>query len=144
MRTIERCLEVAKEIGITVDLVQAYEDCERISDLMCDEGLSAVEDPDLRKIIREMRALHSKVRAEHFRSYARKAEELFGRIPSRASVLKYHEIEGLLSGVSDEEIERSSDGTMRDILLRIKHVHDKGHTERKVQIFGEVLGVSRG
>uniref|UniRef100_A0A7C3J3I3 Uncharacterized protein n=1 Tax=Candidatus Methanomethylicus mesodigestus TaxID=1867258 RepID=A0A7C3J3I3_9CREN len=143
METIERCIEFAKEIRMTADLVQAYEDCERVSDLICDEALSTVEDPDLRNVIREMRALHYKVREKYFRSYARKAEELFCRIPSKANVLKYHEIEELLNGVSDEEIERVSDGSMREILLKIKHVHDKGHSERKLQILSEILGEPR-
>lgn len=143
MGDIERCIEVAKEIGMTVDLVQAYEDCERVSDLMCDEVLSAVEDPDLRNVIIEMRALHYKVRERYFRSYARKAEELFCRLPSKANVLKYHEMEELLSGMSDEEIGEVPDVTMRETLLKIKHVHDKGHSERKVQIFSEILGDPR-
>ncbi|MCQ5377401.1 MAG: hypothetical protein NO516_05050 [Candidatus Methanomethylicia archaeon] len=143
MGTIERCIEVAKEIRMTADLVQAYEDCERVSDLICDEGLCTVEDPDLRNVIREMRALHYKVREGYFRSYARKAEDLFSKIPSKANVLKYHEIEELLSGVSDEEIRKIPDDTMREILLKIKHVHDKGHSERKLQILSEILGKPR-
>jgi len=137
-KIIEKCKKMVEKIGISTGQVQTYEDCERISDILCDDIVKLIDDVELRDTIIKMRKLHVGIRAEHAAPFIRKAKELYSKLPDRKSVLTYHELEQLLEKVDDAAIAREEPG-MKDLLSAIKHVHDKGHAARKAEIFREIM-----
>jgi len=136
--SIKKCKKMVARIGIRTEQVQAYEDCERISDIICDDIVELIDDADLQDTIKKMRRLHAEIRAEHAAPFIKKAKELYGRLPDSKSVLTYHQVEQLLEKVDDAAI-AGEEPEMRDLLGAIKHVHDKGHAARKAEIFGEIM-----
>jgi len=136
---LERCEAMAREIGITKDQVQEYEDCERISDILGDDIVRLIDDVELRTTIIKMRRLHRKIRAQHSAPFISKAKDLYGKLPAMEHVLAYHCLEQLLEKIDDSSIEAITDPEMRALMSSIKHVHDKGYAERKAQIFHEIM-----
>jgi hypothetical protein len=121
---IERAVKISKEIGLSVDNVDLYEDCEIIADLIDDEAVKTIEDERFRALIAEMRRLHSEMRRMNYAAYVSAARDIFSRIPKPENVLKYHELEGICSRLSDEEIKAVGDAATRDALEKVKHAHD--------------------
>lgn len=136
---IRKCTKMVKKIGVSTEQVQVYEDCERISDMLCDDIVKVIDDAELRNTIKRMRRLHAKIRVQYAAPFIGKAKDLFKKLPNDKSVLTYHEIEQLLEKVDDEEIIKIEEPGMRALLDAIKHAHDKGHAERKAEIFEEIM-----
>ncbi|MBM5804563.1 MAG: hypothetical protein FJZ49_00590 [Candidatus Verstraetearchaeota archaeon] len=137
---IRRAAEIITEVKLTPQDVEAYERCEIISDLMDDEMLRQVDDEELRKILQEMRRLHVEVRRMNYAAYIDVAKELFGKIPDKRYVLKYHELEGLCKKIGEQEIRRIKDANVRGTLVKVKHIHDdiankKANVIRRIKLY---------
>lgn len=136
---LNRCVDLARRLGITARDVERFEDCERVADMLQDEHIDAIRDEGLRRVVRQMRGEHSPIRASQSSSFARKAEALFALLPRPDAVIDYHSLEQELEAVGDGEIGSVEDRGMRELLHSIKHVHGAGHGRRKAEIFREIV-----
>jgi len=132
-------VRLAKKLGISADDVEKFEDCERVTDMLQDEYIEAIGDEELRRAVRLMKKEHAPIRAQHPEPFARKAESLYGLLPSYDAVIWYHRLEQGLEGVDGAALEQVRDPGMRSLLLAVKHVHDRGHGKRKAQIYRSIV-----
>lgn len=132
--------KIVSELKLTPEDVDKYEECEIICDLIDREALREIEDEELRRILARMRALHAEVRKANYPAYAEAAKSLFDKLPNKNCVLKYHALEGLSREISDEEIRRIKDESLRYTLAKVKHVHDniaekKANVIRRIKLY---------
>lgn len=59
---LETAERIIKEIKLSPENIGAYEDCEIITDLMDEDMLNQINDQDFRRLLHDMRRLHSEVR----------------------------------------------------------------------------------
>jgi len=121
---LEIAERIIKEIKLTPENVDAYEDCEVIADLMNEDVLNEINDQDFRKLLQDMRRLHSEVRRMNYPVYVNIARELFEKIPDKNYILRYHEVEQLSRRIREQEIMQIKDAKLRETLERLKHIHD--------------------
>jgi len=137
---VKAAAKIINELRLTPEEIEKYEECEIISDLMDEETLKSIDDEVLRKIILQMRTLHLEVRRMNYAAYIEMAKSLFGKIPNRNYVLKYHELEELSKKLNGDEIKKIREENVRDTLLNIKHVHNniaekKANVIRRIKMY---------
>ncbi len=137
---VEKAVRIIREIELAPEDVEKYENCEIISDLLNNEMLGLIEDLDLRKVIRQMRNLHREIRKENYRGYVHTTKELFGKILRADYVLRYHQLEQLSNKLNDSEIKKIRDKKIREVLQKVKHVHEniadkKANLIKKMNIY---------
>ena len=127
---IEIAERIINEIKLTPENIDAYEDCEIITDLMDNDVLDEIDDQDFRRLLEDMRRLHSEVRRINYTVYINMARELFGKIPDKNCILRYHEVEQLSKRITEQEIMQIKDVRLRETLKRLKHIHDDIATKK--------------
>jgi hypothetical protein len=136
---LRKATEIINELKLTPKDIDEYEDCEIISDLMDDDMISHVEDGEFRRVLQEMKRKHLEIRRMNYAAYIDMAKELFMKIPNMKYILRYHELEKLSKKFNDKGIEQIKDTDVKEILLKIVHVHDdiankKANVIRKVKL----------
>jgi len=121
---LETAKRIIEEIKLTPENIDAYEDCEIITDLIDEDILNQINDQDFRKLLHNMRRLHSEVRRMNYPAYISMARELFRKIPDKNHILRYHEVEQLSKRIREQEIMQIKDVKLRETLERLKHIHD--------------------
>jgi len=134
---VEKAMKIISELRLTPKNINQYEECEIISDLLDGELLRYMTDEELRKIIQKMRDLHVEVRRMNYAAYIDMAKELFRKIPNRHYVLEYHELEQLSKKISDSEVKKIKEKNIREILDKVKHIHDN-IDEKKVNVIRRI------
>jgi len=137
---LRKCVDLAKKLGIPAQDVQKFEDCERVTDMLQEEHIDAIRDAELQRVVRLMKREHKGIRAQHSEPFVKKAESLYGLLPSYDAVIDYHMLEQELESVDDATIDRVDDPGLKKLLLSVKHVHDKGHGKRKTKIYSAIVG----
>lgn len=137
---IEIAERIIKEIKLTPENIDAYENCEIITDMMDEDVLNEINDQDFRKLLQDMRRLHSEVRRMNYPVYINMARELFEKIPDENYILRYHEVEQLSKRIKEQEIMQIKDVKLRETLERLKHIHDdiaikKANIIRKMKLY---------
>lgn len=80
------------------------------------------------------------VRRMNYVAYIDMAKKLFGKIPDKRYVLKYHELEKLSKKISEQDIRQIKDANVRDTLVKVKHIHDdiankKANVIRRIRLY---------
>lgn len=137
---IEIAERIIKEIKLTPENIDAYENCEIITDMMDEDVLNEINDQDFRKLLQDTRRLHSEVRRMNYPVYINMARELFEKIPDENYILRYHEVEQLSKRIKEQEIMQIKDVKLRETLERLKHIHDdiaikKANIIRKMKLY---------
>ena len=116
--------KIAKKIELRPDNIDSYENCEVMADLMDEPLVKEIQDEGLRKLIVEMRKLHREVRRANYPVYIETAKEIFDRISNRSYVIDYHRAEQLVKEIPEAAIQQIAEPTLRETLLRLKHIHN--------------------
>jgi hypothetical protein len=124
---LNRAVAIIKELGVTAQNVQSFEDGERICALIASK-LAAGEDDELRQIADWVMALHKRNYAKKSEAYAAAACDVFARFPAKGPpkdiITTWHQLEQFCRELNDEDISSIEDGAIRDAIRAVKHVHD--------------------
>lgn len=124
---LNRAVAVVKELGVTAENVQSFEDGERICGLIASK-LAAGEDEEVRQIAESVRELHKRNYANRSQSYVAAARDVFAKFPAKGAprdiITAWHQLEQLCRELSEEDISSVEDAAVRDAFLAVRHVHD--------------------
>jgi len=124
---LNRAVTIVKELGVTAENVQSFEDGERICGLIASK-LAGGEDDEVRQIAEWVRDLHKRNYANRSRAYAAAAREVFAKFPAKGAardiITTWHQLEQLCRELSEEAISSVEDAAVRDAFLAVRHVHD--------------------
>lgn len=130
---LDRAVAIVKEMGVTAENVQRFEDGERICGLIASK-LAGGEDDEVRQIADWVMALHKRTYAKKSEAYAAAARDVFAQFPAKGPpkdiITTWHQLEQLCRELNDEDISRVGDGAIRDAVRAVKHVHDDPQQRR--------------
>ncbi len=125
---LKRATEIVKELGLTAQNAEDYEDTEQISRLIAPFG--AVED-NVYPTAAWVGALHmsqpNRTREKHYQAHVQAFRDIFSRLPAKGEpkdiVTTYHQLEELGQELDDADL-ASLDPETRETVLKVNHVHD--------------------
>lgn len=124
---LNRAVAIVKEMGVTAENVQRFEDGERICGLVASK-LAAGDDEEIRQIAEWVMGLHKRNYAKKSEAYAAAARDVFVRLPAKGPpkeiITTWHQLEQLCRELNEEDISSVGDGAVRDAIRAVKHVHD--------------------
>lgn len=126
---VKRAKAIIKEMGVTADNAQRFEDAELICEMIGAKLIDS-EDENLRGTVQWVMALHQEVvpTVERSRAYAGAARELFANIPANGSardvINTWHQLEQLTSALGDDGISTIEEPAIREVLRTVRHIHD--------------------
>ncbi len=123
-----RAVAIVKELGITAQNADDYEDTERISRLIAPFGAS---EDDVYPTAAWVSGLHMGLRqldrAQRYQAHVRAFRDIFSRLPAQGEpkhiATTYHQLEQLNRELDDADI-TSLDPETKEALQAINHVHD--------------------
>ena len=131
--TLARVAAIIKELGVTPENAQAFEDGERICGLIASKQAGA-EDQEVAEIAEWFGVLHRNTYGERNRSYARAAREVFANFPAQGSpreiITTWHQLEQLCRELGDDAISAVADVTVREAVRAVNCVHDNPQQRR--------------
>ncbi len=132
---LERVVAIVKELEVTAENVQSFEDGERICGLIASK-LAAGEDEEVRQIADWVMALHKRNYAERSHAYAAAAHDVFAKFPAKGAprdiVTTWHQLEQLCRELTEEDISSVEDTAIRKGIQAVRHVHD-ALKERRIE-----------
>lgn len=132
---LNRAVAIIKELGVTAENAQSFEDGERICGLIASK-LASGEDEEVREIAAWVRELHKRNYADRSQSYAAAARDVFAKFPAkgapRDTITTWHQLEQLCRELSDGDISFIEDAAIKDAIRAVKHVHDDLN-ERRIE-----------
>ncbi|MDZ4342049.1 MAG: hypothetical protein U1E51_06375 [Candidatus Binatia bacterium] len=124
---LNRVIAIIKEMGVTAENAQRFEDGERICGLIASK-LASGEDEEVRQIAKWVMALHKRTYAKKSEAYAAAARDVFAKFPAKGAardiITTWHQLEQLCRELSEEDISSVEDAAVRDAFLAVRHVHD--------------------
>ena len=124
---LNRVIAIIKEMGVTAENAQRFEDGERICGLIASK-LASGEDEEVRQIAEWVRNLHKRNYADRSQAYAAVARDVFAKFPAKAApkdiITTWHQLEQLCRELTEADIASVEDGAIRDAFLAVRHVHD--------------------
>lgn len=124
---LKRAVAIIKELGITTENAQLFEDGERICYLIASEVLPS-EDEEIHQIAQWVAGLHQRNYADRSRAYAKAAREVFANFPAKAPpqevITTWHQLEQLCHKLDDDLVSAVEEPAIRDAIRAIQHVHD--------------------
>ncbi len=134
---LKQATAIIKEMGVTADNVQRFEDGERICDLIASKVVGDQYE-ELRQIAEWVSSLHQPLRAERSQAYAKAAREVFANLPTKATpqevVTRWHQLEQLCRELGDELISSVEQAAIREAIRAVQHVHaDPQHRAELLQ-----------
>jgi len=124
---LNRVIAIIKEMGVTAESAQRFEDGERICGLIASK-LASGEDEEVRQIAEWVRELHKRNYAARSHAYAAAARDVFAKFPAKGAprdiITTWHQLEQLCRELSEEDISFVEDAAVRDAFLAVRHVHD--------------------
>jgi len=124
---LSRAIAVIKEMGVTADNAQRFEDGERVCGLIASK-LAGGEDEEAREIAEWVMALHHRTYAKRSQAYAAAARDVFANLPAwgspREIITTWHQLEQLCRELNEEDISSVEDAAIRGAIQAVKHVHD--------------------
>jgi uncharacterized protein YoxC len=124
---LDRAVEIVKELGLTVQNLDDYENTELICDFIAPFG--SQEDEVFQTAVWEA-ALHLSMprlnRQERYKAHVRAFQDIFSRLPARGDpkhiVTVYHQLEQMVHELDEKDL-ASLDAETRDALQAVKRVH---------------------
>lgn len=124
---LNRAVEIVKELGLTVQNLDDYEDTELICDFIAPFGR---QDDDVFKTAVWEANLHMSMprlnRQERYKAHVQAFRDVFSRLPAKADpkhiVTVYHQLEQMVHELDEKDL-ASLDGETRDALRAVKRVH---------------------
>ena len=124
---LKRAVTIVREMGVTAENVQLFEDGERICYLIASEVLPS-EDEEIHQIAQWVAGLHQRNYADRSRAYAKAAREVFAKFPAKAPpqevITTWHQLEQLCHKLDDDLISAVEEPAIRDAIKAVQHVHD--------------------
>ena len=123
---LNRAIAIVRELGVTAENVQSFEDGERICGLIASK-LAAGEDEEVSQIADWVMALHKRNYAEKSHAYVAAARDVFAKFPAKEAprdvITTWHQLEQLCRELTDVDIS-SEAAPIKDAIHAVKHVHD--------------------
>ncbi|MBI4488484.1 MAG: hypothetical protein HY694_05320 [Deltaproteobacteria bacterium] len=130
---LKRAVAIIREMGITEENAQLFEDGERICYLISSKVLPS-EDEEVRQIAEWVAGLHQRVHADRSRAYAKAARDVFADFPAKAPpqqvITTWHQLEQLCRELDDGLLSSLEDPAIRDAIRAVQHVHDDTQQRR--------------
>jgi len=130
---LNRVIAIIKEMGVTAESAQRFEDGERICGLIASK-LASGEDEEVRQIAEWVRELHKRNYANRSQSYVAAARDVFAKFPAKGAprnlMTTWHQLEQLCRELTEEEITSVDDAAIRDGIRAVRHVHDDLEQQR--------------
>lgn len=124
---LKRAVAIIKEMEITAENVQLFEDGERICYLIASKVLPS-EDEEIHQIAQWVAGLHQRNYADRSRAYAKAARDVFANFPAKAPpqevITTWHQLEQLCHKLDDDLISAVEEPAVRDAIRSVQHVHD--------------------
>ena len=124
---LNRAIAIVRELGVTAENVQSFEDGERICGLIASK-LAAGEDEEVRQIADWVMALHKRNYAERSHAYVAAARDVIAKFPAKGAprdvITTWHQLEQLCRELTDEDISSVEDAATRNGIQAVRHVHD--------------------
>src|SRR3990172_6062895 len=121
---LNRAVAVVKEMRVTAENAQRFEDGERICGLIASK-LASGEDDEVRQIAEWVRNLHKRNYADRSQAYAAAARDVFAKFPAKAApkdiITTWHQLEQLCRELTEEDISFVEDAAVRDAFLAVRH-----------------------
>lgn len=133
---LKRAVAIIKNMGITEENVQLFEDGERICYLIGSKIVSS-EDAEVRQIAEWVAGLHQRVHADRSQAYAKAARDVFANFPVKAPprevITTWHQLEQLCRELDDNLVSAVDDPATRNTIRAVQHVHDDTQ-QRRVEL----------
>lgn len=130
---LNRAVAIIKELGVTADNAQRFEDGERVCGLIASK-LASSEDEEVRQIAEWVRELHKRNYASRSQAYAAAARDVFAKFPAKGAprdiITTWHQLEQLCRELSDRDISSIEDAAIKEAIQAVKHVHDDLQQQR--------------
>ena len=123
MASIDEIIDTIKDIDLKPGEVELLEDCESVTNIMIDPVLEILSD-EMKEDIQWLQEEHKKANTKRWTRIKELAEKLFKEAGGSKRIKKYHSIEAACRKVSLEEIEAIEDTDIKEIVLKVRHIHD--------------------
>ncbi|MBI2911212.1 MAG: hypothetical protein HYY05_03655, partial [Chloroflexi bacterium] len=125
---LQRAIAIVRQMGITPDNVQRFEDGERICSLIASKLAGQLYD-EIRRTAEWVSELHEGRRADRSEAYMRAARDVFANLPAggdapRETITTWHQLEQLCHGLGEEALSRIEEPAISDALRAVQHVHE--------------------
>ncbi|MEM1994468.1 MAG: hypothetical protein QXW32_03195 [Nitrososphaerales archaeon] len=130
---VKRALEIVKQLKISRENVDLFEDCERISYEVVAHSSPSSEESKILETCRWIHRLHEPIYRNWFPRYLNAAKDVFAKLPVEGDVKEvvtaYHQLEQLVKEIGDEELASLEEG-VREALKAVKNVHENNLAKR--------------
>lgn len=125
---VARAQEIVKQLHLTGDNVELFEDSERILHEVYSYSFESSEESELLTVSRWVHKLHEPIYQKRFPKHLEAAKDVFARLPvsgnRKDTVTTYHQLEQLAKELGEQELTSIEDANIRETIKAVWTVHD--------------------
>ena len=117
-------IQKIEKLQINSDEIETLEQCEAVTNLIIDEVMISL-DKELIKDVKWLQEAHREPNRQRWLNLVELTENLFREAGGATKVKAYHELEQPCQEITKEDLEAIQDVQTREIIMKIKHIHEQ-------------------